>query len=562
MQSETDGSESGWSLVDGEERPGSSSFPLPLAHFRSLQIDSDDFSVSDSEAAVHPLAAVESEWSASEREDEDGIERVHSEAEEEVVVEEDEEDLATDVDEIESIVDLNEEAEEIAVQTERNVQNEDDLRDRAEDIFHFAVDLRNERRVQIFAIGSVVAALLMALSSAGRSASTISNRIKSDINSRQMSRRPLRPLCRVPPERRRPLRSRASPTVTPSLLPDDRPDPQMCSKEPSFFNLTRSLFKQVVNFANTTALTAIAESRTDLVRLSSWLHKKTMKTLPKVVEQLGNVRSNWRLKFRSYLKKVGNALAAPLARHDAQLHERDAEGLREHQTGPRSPPSTRSRTTAGVNRSSRKSAGTSGLCDHSSPFADHLDNSSIFRERLGKKQADSYVAYLRHLPPRQCTLNSTLMSCERCWWTGNCADVKKKCSPLRRWQRQKKIDPAAFLAGDEAARQILNKLGWITNLQKPCAPHSEPIGPPRSRKEERKAEKAKRRAQPQAPKKKEEDWLLQRGEKREQRRRAESASSWLFERHAHRRYLRQRGPLSNWLFARSSRRAALRNGGK
>ncbi|KAI6202758.1 hypothetical protein M3Y94_00477500 [Aphelenchoides besseyi] len=511
MQSETDGSgtESSWSLVgsDGD-----------------LELDFDVSSISDHSEApqlVDPtLSTTDSDLSEC---DEDAIE--YDCATESERYEEDEN--ATDVEEINEIV------EEPSTQADETLQSEEESRALEKndyETFCFTVDLRNERRVQIFAIGSVIAALLMAivfrgplavhqlqyerlgyqkpidefafadpailnnplqdysrptelpneiddlercyqnLDETARSASANSvlmrymrmknNRLESllselqtlvNVQKRELEQvqqkqwitesRLLQPVSEAesvlssvemsPCSSSKVIPPTSLPTsasVHPSLLPEDeRPSPhfETCSKaEPSFMNLTRSFFDQVIRFANTTALSALSEGRTDLSRLSTWLQTKTLTTLPRVVEKLENVRSNWRLKFRSYLKRVGSALSSPII-----------TGLTRSTNGT---PSVVGKIKRQLKSAIKTISNARWLqinepdvcendwtCDQLVPFADHLNQSALFRERISKKQADSYVTFLKHIPKRQCQFNSTLMSCERCFWTGNCIKTKK-----------------------------------------------------------------------------------------------------------------------------------------
>lgn len=60
--------------------------------------------------------------------------------------------------------------------------------------------------------------------------------------------------------------------------------------------------------ANSTALTLFMEARPELNKLTTWFQKQTLKTFPRMIE---NVRTGWRSKFRSYMQRVGNALSAP-----------------------------------------------------------------------------------------------------------------------------------------------------------------------------------------------------------------------------------------------------------
>ncbi|KAI6207476.1 hypothetical protein M3Y96_00012900 [Aphelenchoides besseyi] len=634
MQSETDGSgtESSWSLVgsDGD-----------------LELDFDASSISDHSEAPqleNPTLLTESDLSEC---DEDAIEYDCATESERY----DEDENATDVEEINEIskVSSTQIGEIFESEEESSSEKTND------DAFCFTVDLRNERRVQIFAIGSVIAALLMAVVFRGplavhqlqyerlshqepidefafadpailhnplqdysrltelpnemddlercyqnldettRSASANSvlmrymrmknNRLESllselqtlvNVQKRELEQvqqkqwttesRLLQPVSEAesvlssveisPCSSSKDIPPTSLPSsafVQPSLLPgDERPSShfETCSKtEPSFMNLTRSFFDQVIRFANTTALSALNEGQADLSRLSTWLQTKTLTTLPRVVEKLENVRSNWRLKFRSYLKRVGSALSSPII-----------TGLTRSTNGT---PSVVGKIKRQLKSAIKTISNVRWLrinepdvcendwtCDQLVPFADHLNQSALFRERISKKQVDSYVTFLKHIPKRQCQFNSTLMSCERCFWTGNCIKTKKACN-VRRWQRQKRVDPVIFLAHDAEARQMLEKLGWIpSKVEQPCMP-KEPLGPPRQSrrkpKESKKQTEETNADQPRCEKK-----------RAEKRRPSNLPNSWFIRRHAQRQILRQSGRLSDWFLARGSHRAALR----
>lgn len=112
-------------------------------------------------------------------------------------------------------------------------------------------------------------------------------------------------------------------------------------------------------------------------------------------------------------------------------------------------------------------------CPATSPLVSHLNGSTAFKGYLTPKEHNSYISFLANIPPKQCYVNSTLLGCERCWWTEVCASTKKQCN-LRRWQRQKRVDPKQFVKSDDKLAEIFKNMGWIPKVVEPVTPRHTP----------------------------------------------------------------------------------------
>jgi len=340
-----------------------------------------------------------------------------------------------------------------------------------------------------------------------------------------------------------PTNQPSSELPSPSFLPDDEflePQFETCTQnERSFFNLTRTFLNKMAMMANSTALTLFVDSRPELARFTNWLQNQTLKAFPRMVE---NVKSGWQFKFRSYMQKVSNALSSPAI---TSL------------TKPKNMVGTIKRKIKSVfNKLSQSKwlkvdeeevCVSNSTCDLLMEFGNYLAEDKIFHANLTPKQADSYVTFLKHIPTRQCTANSTLVSCERCFWVGKCEGIQKQCNQ-RRWQRQRKIDPKQFIDGSNKVKEIFKTLGWLELQDLTAMPLIEPmpIGPPRSKKSNKNEKSCK------------ENWVTRRGATRSEHRRRASANSWFFDRQAQRKALRQKDQASDWFFDRGQKRAALR----
>ncbi|KAI6182451.1 hypothetical protein M3Y97_00381500 [Aphelenchoides bicaudatus] len=330
-----------------------------------------------------------------------------------------------------------------------------------------------------------------------------------------------------------------NPLPEPSFLPDEeqsKPQFETCTPaERSLFNLTRSFFHKMATMANSTALTLFMEGRPELTKLTNWFQKQTFKAFPRMIEQ---VKTGWRSKFRSYMQKVGNALASPAITNLTK--PRNFVGKIKKQIK-----SVFNKLTQTKWIPNDEDYCTNGTCDLLMDFGKYLADDQAFRANLTPKQADSYVEFLKHIPTRQCKDNSTLVSCERCWWVGKCDGIKKKCN-LRRWQRQHRIDPKLYIESSPKVKEIFKGLGWIEANEMVELKMNEPVGPPR-RKKVGKHERLCHN-----------DWLMRRGAKRAEHRRRSMASDWFFERKAQRSALRHNIHASDWVFDRYGQRAALR----
>ncbi|CAD5209309.1 unnamed protein product [Bursaphelenchus xylophilus] len=173
-------------------------------------------------------------------------------------------------------------------------------------------------------------------------------------------------------------------------------------------------------------------------------------------------------------------------------------------------------------------------CNLTSGIKSHLSSSEPFRKTLNPKEFNSYITFLDSIPHRQCKLNSTLLQCERCWWTGFCPKIKKNCN-LRRWQRLRKIDPKAFVEKDAELQAIFKKIGWASYLTKV------------KKTNERMCSLSTRRSSE-----------MIHVEENRKRKKAPS-SALLFKRENHRNKLREAPSISDWILTRSTHRALLRN---
>ncbi|CAD5206483.1 unnamed protein product [Bursaphelenchus okinawaensis] len=170
-------------------------------------------------------------------------------------------------------------------------------------------------------------------------------------------------------------------------------------------------------------------------------------------------------------------------------------------------------------------------CNITEPISSHLSHSDGFRSSITPKQYNSYITFLDTIPPRQCKNNSTLLQCERCWWTEVCPEMKKKCT-LRRWQRLKKIDPKDFVQKDAELQKIFNQIGWTPAKRNYVRPS--------------KSEVMSRRSSTIASLKK------------VKKTHEQKSASWLFRRQNQRRKIREASTMSDWFFSRGSHRASLR----
>lgn len=216
-------------------------------------------------------------------------------------------------------------------------------------------------------------------------------------------------------------------------------------KEQTFMNLTRTLFESVVSFANNTSL-MLAESK-DLAKISQigkeltrWIGHKAISKIPKTLE---NARSSMKIVMSNYLDKLDKALELKKLHYLVKVKR------------------TVNRTSSKVEEEQCSSV---YVCPASSPLANYLDANDHFKSLLTPKEHKSYITHLNNIPPKQCYGNSSLLGCERCFWTNICTPTKKQCN-LRRWQRQKRVNPQEMIASDVALREIFNKLGW-TNKTK------------------------------------------------------------------------------------------------
>lgn len=174
-----------------------------------------------------------------------------------------------------------------------------------------------------------------------------------------------------------------------SPLDEERSKPEFCTQtERSFFNMTKAFFTRVATMANSTGLSLFGEKRPEFTKLVNWFQKQTLKVFPRMIE---NVRSGWRSKLGSYLKRVGTSLALPTVSNLTK--PKSVVGAIKKQI--KSVFSQLSRSSWLNVEEEEEFCVSNSTCDLLIQFAGYLNENKVFRDNLTPKQADSVSTFIR-----------------------------------------------------------------------------------------------------------------------------------------------------------------------